>query len=471
MGLRLLLFALLGSALMAGLTTLVKSGRADFWWALVKRIGEGSESSQAIAEMKLALLDHSNAVRSTSNYRLLNLDTELEEWVQGELSAGLSVDPLSQVAQRIQQHWPRYTGINIATATAPTLDGLKNHLLENLESQQPEMTHMACVVSPVAGGISHRALLITGQRLQDFQPELLHRTDEVTFFNTCPHCKTKHISRADRQKESFSLECPTCQLTYALVASDTRGRFHYANEFLTGYQPPAIYPRGQSRIEQLFTIWSAVHHNCTYTPDPVENLKKTDRWQTALETQVRGKGDCEDSAIYLADWLLARGYDARVALGRYGDIGGHAWCVVRLDEVEYLLETTSEGNPDFDSPPLISRVGSRYIPEILFDRWSLYVRSSQRQPWNGNYWDEKNWIRLEPRGKEPLSTTTRSQASRSHLSQVHSIKNRLLDPSDVAFLRAQATQSSPFLRLRNINYGGNNWQTPPPVGHWPNSVD
>jgi len=467
MGLRLILFAVFGSALMAGLTTVIRDGRGGMWWALAERIGKGSESPQAVAEMKLGLLDHSNAVRMVAEYRLLKLDTELEGWLEAEFASGLSSEHLSDIAQRVQKHWPRYKGINVASASAPTLDALKIHLHVNMESQKAEMTHMACVVLPIAGGISHRAILLTGQRLQDFRPEALHRTDDVAFFNTCPHCKANHISRAERQKESFSLECPSCKLNYALVASDTRGRFHYANEFLTGYQPPAIYPKGQSRIEQLFTIWSAVHENCRYTPDPIDNLTKTDRWQTAMETQIRGEGDCEDSAIYLADWLLARGYDARVALGRYGDIGGHAWCVVRLDEVEYLLETTSEGNPDFDSPPLISRVGSRYIPEILFDRWSLYVRSAQRQPWDGNYWDERNWIRLEPRNQEPLSTTLRGTPKRNQLSHVPSLQSSLLAPSEMAYVKSQDAQAAPFLRLQTIEQSGNRWQSPLPASRWP----
>jgi transglutaminase-like putative cysteine protease len=467
MGLRLVLFALLGSTLLAGLTTVIKDGRGDVWWQVIQRIGKGSESPQAIAEMKLGLLDHSNAVRFAAKFNLLNLDTELEDWVEEQLAAGLSSDDLNALVGRIQQRWPRYKGINIASAVAPSLAALKDHLIETVEAQKPEMTHLACLVRPIAGGISHRAILITGQRLQDFRPEALHRTADTSFFNTCPHCKAKHISRAERQKESFSLECPACHLTYALVASDTRGRFHYANEFLTGYQPPAIYPKGQTRIEQLFTIWGAVHKNCLYTPDPVENLTKTDRWQTAQETQIRGAGDCEDSAIYLADWLLARGYDARVALGRYGDIGGHAWCVVRLDEVEYLLETTSEGNPDFDSPPLISRVGSRYIPEILFDRWSLYVRSTHRQPWNGNYWDDRNWTRLEPRSSEPLTTRTRDLPKRNHLGQVRSMQSSLLDPTDMAFVKSQEAQAAPFLRMKDIEPSSERWQAKPIQDIWP----
>jgi predicted transglutaminase-like cysteine proteinase len=468
MGLRLILFALLGSALMAGLTTIMKDGHGEMWLSLVKRIGKGSESPQAIAALKLALLDHSNAVRYATETRLLDLDNELETWIEQEITAGLNVEQLEALAQRIQTNWPRYKGLNIATATAPSLSELRNHLLENVEAQKPEMTHMACVVLPIMGGISHRAVLVTGQRLHDFSPEKLHQTSDVAFFNTCPHCKAQHISRAERQKESFSLECPSCNLTYALVASDTRGRFHYANEFLTGYQPPAIYPQGQSRIEQLFTIWGAVHQNCRYTQDPVENLNRTDRWQTAMETQIRGEGDCEDSAIYLADWLLARGYDARVALGRYGDIGGHAWCVVRLDNVEYLLETTSEGNPDFDLPPLISRVGSRYIPEILFDRWSIYVRATRHQLWNGNYWEERSWTRLEPRSKKPLATTQHSNPKRSQFSKIYTSQGHLLDPTDMAFVKSLGIQAATFFRLQSIAPSSQLWKEQPPKSFWPN---
>jgi hypothetical protein len=107
-----------------------------------------------------------------------------------------------------------------------------------------------------------------------------------------------------------------------------------------------------------------------------------DSWQFADETQRLQRGDCEDSSIFLADWLMSRGFQVRVALGRYGDLGGHAWCVVKIDDKEYLIEST-ESRPDPTDPPLASRVGSRYVPEVLFDRFAMYVPTSPTVPGKG----------------------------------------------------------------------------------------
>ncbi len=194
----------------------------------------------------------------------------------------------------------------------------------------------------------------------------------------------------------MGLECPDCRRTYAVVATGTDGKFHYVNEFLTGYAPPAVFSRNYTRVHELFTIWTTVHAHCSYTKDPGERRAQTDRWQMAAETQRIQRGDCEDSSIFLADWLLSRGFKARVALGRYGDIGGHAWVVVRLDDKDFLLEST-EGRPDPDNPPYVSQVGGRYLPEILFDRFNIYSPSNPSQKWGGDYWSPKVWAAVEPR--------------------------------------------------------------------------
>jgi hypothetical protein len=101
---------------------------------------------------------------------------------------------------------------------------------------------------------------------------------------------------------------------------------------------------------------------------------------------------------------MSRGFQVRVALGRYGDMGGHAWCVVKIEDREYLIEST-EGKPDPSNPPLASQVGSRYVPEVLFDRYAMYVPSSSNRTWKGDYWSPKSWVRIEPRaelGHDPL---------------------------------------------------------------------
>jgi hypothetical protein len=337
---------------------------------------------------------------------------------------------------------------------------------------------MASARRTITGGISHQVFLVTGHRLRDFSPDLLHRTKDDAFYNVCPLCKTSHISRAMRHQESSSLECPSCRRTYAVIAADTDGQFHYVNEYLTGYEPPSIYPRGQSRVEQLFTIWSAVHTNCTYTRDPGIQKEKSDRWQTALETQTRGRGDCEDSSIFLADWLTSRGYEVRVALGKYGDIGGHAWCVVRLDGKEYLLESTSEGRPDFDQPPLVSRIGSRYIPEVLFDRFNLYVRQSNHQIWNGDYWSSDQWISIKQSASSEqdmtLSASVQREPENLHTwiyPSMQSVQKDFFSSSRLAYTYRTDPRGRPFFRLEQTVDQPTPWQFPAAIPGTPGTAD
>jgi hypothetical protein len=92
-----------------------------------------------------------------------------------------------------------------------------------------------------------------------------------------------------------------------------------------------------------------------------------------------------------------------VVLGRYGDLGGHAWVVVRMNEIEYLIESTEAALDPLD-PPIISKVGSRYLPETLFDRHAIYVRANPRETWanrGGDYWSDQIWLRIEPREADP----------------------------------------------------------------------
>lgn len=51
---------------------------------------------------------------------------------------------------------------------------------------------------------------------------------------------------------------------------------------------------------------------------------KQERWQTAIETARRGRGDCEDLAAYLAGWLRVHGSPEAQAFLRQSDVGYHA---------------------------------------------------------------------------------------------------------------------------------------------------
>lgn len=405
---------------------------------------------------RVDLVDRLNYARMAGKKPVLKLDPEMDDWVQKHFPA-LVMDDLDALTAKLQEALPRYYQISVCTAEGPSLRELLKEFQPFFDRSPAEMTHLGVAVRPSMGGLASQALLVVGHRLHDFSPEALtERREDDAFFSRCLHCKHAHIVRVTREQHSLGLECPKCRRTYAVVASDSQRKFRYVNEFLTGYAPPAVFAKDISRIYQLFTICSAVHGNCIYTRDPGMKKNATDAWQTSLETQRIGQGDCEDSAIYLCDWLTSQGYNARVALGRYGDMGGHAWVVVKMNDVEYLLEST-ESAPDPRDPPLVSKVGSRYVPEVMFDRFALYVRSTPGQAWRSNdgYFSPKLWTRIEPRALNPASEPLVSSREAS---------SGRVDESRLARTSQPDPAAAPFLELKEIPKDAAIWQMPLSVG-------
>ena len=408
---RLLTFAITAAILLAGTLVVLREGWLSGWQMRIKEMVATSGPPYTPARFRIDLVDQVNYARTADRMAPLKVDPEMEAWLTKHYPT-LDLADLDKVTAKVQEGMPRYFRVSVCSASSPSLRELLQRFHEYVHRDQPEMTHLAVAVRTKAAGLVHEAMLVVGQRLQDFTPEALTDAKENTpFFSVCVHCKQPHFMSLSNQQRSMALECPKCRKKYAVIAADTKGRFRYVNEFLTGYSPPATFPKNESRVQQLFTIWSAVHTNCRYTNDPgakangkYAKKEQLDSWQFADETQRLQKGDCEDSSIYLADWLMSRGFQVRVALGRYGDMGGHAWCVVKIEDREYLIEST-EGKPDPSNPPLASQVGSRYVPEVLFDRYAMYVPSSSNRTWKGDYWSPKSWVRIEPRselGHDPL---------------------------------------------------------------------
>jgi hypothetical protein len=407
------------------------------WWG-------GEKAKFSARDLRTELLSRMNEARLLANIRPLRQDAELQQWLDQEF-ATMPLEEMDAVTRRVQERLPRYYRVSVCTAGGPTVRALMDEFREFSRRTQGEMTHLACAVRSAKGGLARQALVVLGQRLEDFSPEALNESQADAFYSACPHCRHAHVVRVSRQQRSLGLECPQCRRTYAVVAADERNQFRYVNEFLTGYAPPAVFAKARSRLSEMFTIWSAVHANCSYTRDPGGRHNQTDTWQTSLETQRTGLGDCEDSSIFLCDWLISRGFQARVALGRYGDLGGHAWCVVRVGDDEYLLEST-EGKPDPQNPPLVSRVGSRYVAEILFDRFALYVRAQPGQRWQGDYWSPETWVRVEPRAGKPLPALVNRSVTKEG-------EAKMIQPNPAA---------APFRPFEQISPAADVWQTPLP---------
>lgn len=448
---KFLLASILGGIALAAGLAMWQDGRLQGWTLWAEELMAGTAKSYTPLQFRLDLMDRLNYPRMAEGQSSLALDPALGEWLESQKDT-LSTSNLNDVTRLVQDALPRYFRVAVSAAFGPSLRGLLHQFHDFTNSSQPEMTHLACLVREGTGGIGYEVVIVLGQRLNDFTPEAVAETDETAFFSVCGHCQHPHILRVTKEKRSMGLECPDCRRTYAVVATGTDGKFHYVNEFLTGYSPPAVFSRNYTRIHELFTIWTAVHSHCSYTKDPGERRSQTDRWQMAAETQRIQQGDCEDSSIFLADWLTSRGFKARVALGRYGDIGGHAWVVVQLGDKDYLLEST-EGRPDPENPPFVSKVGARYLPEILFDRFTIYSPRNPSQKWGGDYWSPKVWAAVEPRAwnEGVIVAGTDGAAASAYLSS---------QPEAEARTHAGEVGLSTFPGLESVETGASVWSVP-----------
>lgn len=346
-------------------------------------------------KFRVDLVDRINYQRITAQQSLVHVDVPLQNWLQNN-SATLDVENLNALCERIKIEHPRYFSIDAYSTSSPRLQGLLTEFQQFCGKIHSESTHVAIHLTKLKANLGYHGLLVSVRRLEDLTPEGISESKSNVFFNVCSHCGHEHSSTIQPGELGINLECLKCRLSYGVIAADSLGRYRYANEFLTGYQPPSHFDRDSNQLHEMYTIWGAVVRHCTYVKDTNRQTKQRDVWQTALETQNLGQGDCEDSAIMLVDWLLARGFQARVALGHFGDMGGHAWVAVRLDGIDYLLEST-EGPPNPENPPYVSDVGARYVPDTLFDRDAIYVRAKPRERFLGDYWSPKHWIKVQPR--------------------------------------------------------------------------
>jgi predicted transglutaminase-like cysteine proteinase len=413
----------------------------------------GADPTYSVDRFEVEVVDRINHQRREAKLPPANFDNELRKWLVAS-SPQINLDNLDAVLAMMETQQPRYYPVHVSSAR----DKSMRTLVERLESSaatEPTSSHVAVLSRQQSSGYGYEALLVIGQRLSNFNPEAMNAHNNDTFFAICPHCKTSHVCKVSLAQRTVNLECPSCKKDYGVLAPDEQGRYRWANEYLTGYEPPTRYSDEDSRLHELFAIWNAVVSTITYTKDGTPACPNRDAWQTPLETMVRGKGDCEDTALLLADWLLARGFDARVAIGRYGDMGQHAWVVVRVENVEYLLEST-EGTPNIEKPPFVSDVGQRYVPETLFDRENLYVRAKPHDRFSNVYWSQKDWIRVRPQqmfdeekkpgsrlaGNEIKTTSPRPVAT--------SARPPRKDPA--------AVPMPPFSRLKELAPGVKRWQ-------------
>ena len=154
------------------------------------------------------------------------------------------------------------------------------------------------------------------------------------------------------------------------------------NSYLVGYIP--------FKTDNIWTPLLTLSQRKAYQYDHIQYHGRRDVWQTSRESFNSPRGDCEDHAIALADWLIEMGEDARVITGKLKS-GGHAWVVLFKDGKEFLLEATwkSKGRNTLKHYPLASMF-THYQPEYMFNRNDFWFNQGSSRTTN---YSSKNWIK------------------------------------------------------------------------------
>ena len=378
------------------------SGNFDFSRSVVGvwlRHHYGASNPEVLEQTALQAL---GTARRAEGQNYLKEDSALQHWLREGLPRGTG--RMDEVLRQAKLAFPSYAKFAIISTQSLTLDGLEKDMAQWKEGLDPTHTNVAAVAQMDESLQSTGCTILVGEKLPTFSPEALDKNLHGLYFSTCPHCGSGHSCTIGKITQCVSLQCPDCHRVYAMLAVDTHGRLRYVNEYLKHYQPPAHFPKNIPPLAEMLLIWKEVGRTCRYQVDalnldPTAGDDPTDSWQTAQETQRFQTGDCKDSSVLLADWLLSRSFQVRVAVGRYAERGGHAWVVSKVSNREYLLEST-QPHPDVTRLPLVTEVGSRYIPELLFDYDAIYVRQHPDEPFDGDYWSTEKWIRVVPRPRE-----------------------------------------------------------------------
>lgn len=171
---------------------------------------------------------------------------------------------------------------------------------------------------------------------------------------------------------------------YTMSAQNLEREQRLVNSYLEGFEP--------FKVDNVFLPMQILARRKTYQYDHEQYKGRTEVWQTSRQAFYYTRGDCEDHALALADWLIAMGEDARVVLGTVKDGGGHAWVVLFKDGQEYLLEATQKrGLRRLRSYPL-AKLETRYQPEYMFNHEYFWTNKGSKYTtdYRSSQWVQKS---------------------------------------------------------------------------------
>ncbi len=340
---------------------------------------------------KVELLREFNDLREVAQLASLDEDDSLqvflEEWVARQPDPAMI--NFDKVFAEVQEAYPgaQYLAANLATGSS------REELIGKLRGWSslgnPDFHAVNTVVFSTRNQVWALSLLS-----HSIPPYTLDAANEVggRFYNTCPHCCELHAVEIEKVPRTLILSCPSCSLPFAVLAANRDGEIRPVTSFFDYLKLPETEEMANQASDQqrVLALWNKVEARCEYELDAAGELLQ-EVWKSSQETWADGAGDCEDTAILLADVLLSAGFEARVAIGWNGNIGQHAWVVVRCGEQQYVLESTLEGLIEAEQMSPLSEAAPFYQPEQLFDREHVYVTNSSPEVFRADYFSPTIW--------------------------------------------------------------------------------
>lgn len=332
-----------------------------------------------------------NRVRVPAEAGAVAGDEDLQRFLNDLIST--HPDPenidLKLVFNSIQEEFPgaQYLAANLITS--PDRSVLLSKMVGWTAVANPEFDRITTTVFPAGRRLG--VLGVMSRRIPAFSLAKVN-SEGGRFHNTCPHCDEVHALEIEKESRTLILSCPYCELPFDVLAADTAGRIRRATEFFEGFvleENPAERKHATD-MQRIIGIWRRVADRCEYQLDQ-EHSHTREVWKTPAETWAEKAGDCEDTSILIADALISAGFEARVAIGWNGNIGQHAWVVVKADGKQYILESTLQDKISEESLTPVADASSFYQPEQLFDRGNLYFTKASPEQFRQDYFSITYW--------------------------------------------------------------------------------
>ncbi|MDQ8197241.1 transglutaminase-like domain-containing protein [Pelagicoccus enzymogenes] len=191
--------------------------------------------------------------------------------------------------------------------------------------------------------------------------------------------KNRPADSAEIKHDKGYLFVDSNKQTFAASKLGLDFKHHFKNSFLVGYKP--------FDVSEIWMPHEVLTMRLKYQLDKDNFAGFQEIWLSSYEAFKRGRGDCEDHAIALADWLIEMGEDARVVTGTHNG-GGHAWVVVLREAGTFLLESTSKKRRRLFSSYPLAKLATGYAPEAMFNREYYWINKEpdETSSYTGKHW-------------------------------------------------------------------------------------